>query len=32
MTNIIEFITVPIGAFLFVEIPLLMWAKKEMWD
>jgi hypothetical protein len=32
MTNFIEFITVPIVTFLLVAVPLLKWAKKEMWD
>lgn len=32
MTNIIEFITVPVVAFLLVAVPLLKWAKREMWD
>jgi hypothetical protein len=35
MTHIIEFIeyiTVPTVAFLLVAVPLLKWAKREMWD
>jgi hypothetical protein len=30
--NFLEFIIIPIGAFFLVSIPLLVWAKREMWD
>ncbi len=28
--NLIEFFTVPVGAFFFVSIPLFVWAKREI--
>lgn len=30
--NLIEFFIVPVGAFFLVTVPLVVWAKREMWD
>lgn len=30
--NLIEFVLVPVVAFSLVAIPLMVWAKREMWD
>ena len=28
--NLVEFFTVPVGAFLFVALPLMVWAVREI--